>query len=58
MLQFVHDKFVSFGLEARIEAVNTLLSFPLRNKPPVLRVLNTQNRSTVFQAGAWEEVLA
>jgi hypothetical protein len=47
----VHDKFASFGLEAKIEPVNTLLSFPARAKPPVLRILNTTDRSTVFKAG-------
>jgi len=49
-IQYVQGQFKSFGLEAKIEVVNTLLAFPME-EPPKLEILDTNDMSPIFTAG-------
>lgn len=51
VFQFVRDQFESFGLDASIEPVRTMLSYPSERKAPSLKLLRKADRSVVFEAG-------
>jgi hypothetical protein len=56
MAQFVKDKLESYGVEARIEPVKTLLSYPSRHTRPELQLIQ-EGAGVVYRASLAEKVL-